>query len=105
MCRTAWTRVVVATCLALFPTSSDALTCGQSVTANTVMTANLMCSDTSGLILGAPGITLDMAGYEIRCVTGSSCASGTNGELAGVVLAASNTTVKGPGRITGFLAG
>ncbi|HEY2387296.1 MAG TPA: hypothetical protein VGK30_10065 [Candidatus Binatia bacterium] len=91
--------------LALFPTSSRALTCGQSLTANTRLTADLVCSDSEGPVLAAPGITLDLAGYEIRCTKGSPCSAGGSGALAGVVLAAPDTTVRGPGRITGFLVG
>ena len=39
--------------------------CGQVVTTNVVLTANLICNETDGIIIGADSITVDLNGHTI----------------------------------------
>jgi len=39
--------------------------CGQVVTTNVVLTANLVCNETDGIIIGADSITVDLNGHTI----------------------------------------
>jgi hypothetical protein len=41
--------------------------CGQIVTADAVLTQDLVCSD-KGIVVGAPGITIDLHGFVLRYV-------------------------------------
>ncbi len=41
------------------------VTCGETLTASTTLTANLDCSGSNGLIIGASGVTLNLDGYTI----------------------------------------
>lgn len=45
--------------------------CGDTVTTDIVLTADLVCAGTPGLIIGARGITIDLNGHTI---TGTACA-------------------------------
>jgi parallel beta-helix repeat protein len=40
--------------------------CGQTVTTNTVLIGDLDCSGSSGVIVGAAGITIDLKGFRLR---------------------------------------
>jgi len=40
--------------------------CGQTVTANAVLTRDLSCNFLSGIVVGASGITIDLNGFAIR---------------------------------------
>src|SRR5579883_1710570 len=44
-----------------------ALSCGDTVTANTTLTADLNCVASSGLIIGANNVTIDLNGHTISC--------------------------------------
>jgi nitrous oxidase accessory protein NosD len=60
--------LVAAGVLAAAPASAQPLTCGTTLTASVTLTANLDCSaDTTGsaLIIGAPGVTVNLAGHKI----------------------------------------
>ena len=39
--------------------------CGQVVTTNVVLTANLICAETDGIIVGADSIKIDLNGHTI----------------------------------------
>lgn len=80
-----------------FMQASQALSCGDIITTNTVMTADLHC--TTGyyaLEIQANNVTLDMNGHTL---------SGTT-DLAGIIMySQDNVTIKGNGAITGFWTG
>jgi large repetitive protein len=40
--------------------------CGDTITEDTTLTADMDCRGESGLVIGAPGITLDLGGYNIN---------------------------------------
>ena len=42
-----------------------AVSCGQTITQNTTLEADLNCSETPGIVIGAPGITLDLGGHSV----------------------------------------
>ncbi len=58
---------------------SPAVTCGQTVSGSVLLGADLHCTNSSGLIVGADGTAIDLNGHEIVC-TGSgfqgSCQGG-----------------------------
>jgi hypothetical protein len=56
--------LVAATALDFQPTPAQA-SCGDVITSNTLLTADLTCA-TDGLRIGADGVTLDCAGHTIR---------------------------------------
>ncbi|MGJ8662109.1 MAG: right-handed parallel beta-helix repeat-containing protein [Marinicella sp.] len=81
----------------LFWQQSKALSCGDIITTNTVMTADLHCTTSYyALEIQANNVTLDMNGHTL---------SGTS-DLAGIIMhSQDNVTIKGGGAITGFWAG
>jgi hypothetical protein len=40
--------------------------CGQTVTMNAIVTQDLNCTNSSGIVIGADGITIDLNGHTIR---------------------------------------
>lgn len=98
---------------AALSTPAYALSCGDVVTANTTLTADLSC-DGNGLIVGASGVTIDLNGFSISChdvkgYLGSCQNSSTTLPLltyVGIQSTGHNAvTVLGPGTITGFSVG
>jgi parallel beta-helix repeat protein len=53
--------------IGLSPTTADAVTlsCGDTITTDTTLTADVTCTSYSGVYFGARGITLDLNGYSI----------------------------------------
>ena len=98
--------------LALFtfaiPASAN-VACGGTITTDTVLTHDLTCSGTKGIIIGADGITLDLNGHTI---TGTAVGFAHGIDNAGNQLVTPATTVgfndvtiRGPGTIVGFEQG
>src|SRR5579863_4065525 len=48
---------------------AHALTCGTTLTTSTILTADLVCNNTDGLIIDADNVTLDLNGHVISCVS------------------------------------
>ena len=71
--------------LGLQPNSGIA-SCGQVVTQDVTLTSDLNCDNGDGLIVGAPGITINLNGYSITGPAGGGEASG--GEAANPTTAA-----------------
>ncbi|MGZ4784353.1 MAG: right-handed parallel beta-helix repeat-containing protein, partial [Acidimicrobiales bacterium] len=72
--------------------------CGQSVASDAVLVKTLTCPGEGVIITGA-GVTLDLGGHALRSSTGTG---------GGVVIAGpsgSTATVRGPGKVKGFLRG
>jgi Periplasmic copper-binding protein (NosD) len=44
--------------------------CGEVITEDTTLTADLNCGSDVALVIGAPGVTLDLGGHHISCGTG-----------------------------------
>jgi parallel beta-helix repeat protein len=65
---------VLAVGIALAPGADTAsaghLTCGQTITQNTVLDEDLLCESTDGLVIGAPKITLSLAGHTVMGTAG-----------------------------------
>lgn len=77
-----------------------ALACGDTVTVNTTLTADLVCDGTTdGLIIGASGITLDLKGHTISGPGAYQTA------YAGVRVAGQHDVVVTRGTVTGWQAG
>jgi parallel beta-helix repeat protein len=58
--------LAVAALLALAgPASAQPVSCGQTITEDTTLEADLNCSE-HGVVIGAPGITLDLGGHSIN---------------------------------------
>lgn len=99
--------LAIAFLLVLPGAASAAVTCGQTITQDTTLDADLDCDDGPyGIVIGAPGITLDLAGHSVSAhsvsirnqgydnVTiknGSARAGGVGVQLSGV----SGNLVKG----------
>jgi len=73
--------------------SSQALTCGQTVTTSVTLTTNLFNCPENGLIVGASGITIDLGGHIISGVPGSD---------VGVFVGTFNSVTVTNGTISGF---
>jgi parallel beta-helix repeat protein len=73
--------------------------CGDVLTADTMLTEDLACGAGDGLILGAPGITLDLAGHSI---TGAGIGVSAGGVR--VPPGIDGTTIRG-GSVSGFTEG
>jgi parallel beta-helix repeat protein len=83
--------------LGALPAHAAGVTCGDVLTANTVLSQDLICSSGDGLIIGASGITLDLKGHTL---------TGAAGSVAGIRIANgfSGVTVQN-GRVAGFTQG
>jgi len=63
--------LTIAAALALaaaFPTVVCAQGCGDTVTSDVVLTADLLCVDQNGLTVSVDGVTIDLGGHTIKCV-------------------------------------
>ena len=52
--------------IAFAPPAQAAVACGDVVTTDVVLDADLVCSGTHGIVVGADGIAIDMNGFTIR---------------------------------------
>lgn len=52
--------------IAIAPPARAAVTCGDTVTTDVVLDADLVCSGTHGIVIGADGIAIDLNGFTIR---------------------------------------
>jgi len=52
--------------VAALPAEAQPVTCGQTITADTTLEADLNCGGEPALIIGAPGITLDLGGHRVH---------------------------------------
>jgi hypothetical protein len=112
----AW--IVLAAALA-FATPAHALTCGQVVTGTVTLTSDLVCQNTTGLIVQSNRVTINLNGHSIRCVSASgyegSCQAPNVGQAignSGIQVAPNgwtlggptieNIKINGPGEIYGF---
>lgn len=87
--------------LAFAQPESDPL-CGTTIYENLILDRDITCYNTSGLIIGAEGLVIDLNGKKITCNNGDStgCAiPGLTGIDASKVQAVS---IKGPGTVLGF---
>jgi hypothetical protein len=110
--------MVLAAALA-FATPAQALTCGQVVTGVVTLTADLVCHNSTALIVQSNDVTINLNGHTIRCISATgyegSCqapnggqAIGTSGiqvapngwALGGPVI--NKVEIIGPGEISGF---
>lgn len=84
-------------CALIAPGSAFALSCGDTVTSDVTLTADLHCTTGwTALYVPTPGVTINLNGHTL---------SGTTG-LAGITVQhASDVSIKGPGTIKGFWAG
>ena len=86
---------------------SGVLACGQTITADTTLTVDMVGCVGAGLVIGADGITLDLAGHTIAgdgraqdCPGDAPCDVGVDNGAGH-----SDVTVTGPGTIRGFAFG
>ena len=77
--------------------------CGQVVTTNVVLTANLICSETDGIIVGADSIKIDLNGHTISGPDVDS--QEKTSSKVGVMIPNMNNVVVQDGTIQGFQAG
>ncbi|MBM3737214.1 MAG: hypothetical protein FJW39_15645 [Acidobacteria bacterium] len=108
-------RTLIFVTALLAGTLSASPNCGDVVTGNVKLTANLICNESHGLIVGANGTKIDLNGFSIQCI-----GSGVDGSCQRLLVAPpnnvapaavhigiisgskSNVQIKGPGTITGF---
>ena len=77
--------------------------CGQVITQNVVLTSNLNCADSDGLIVGASDIVVDLNGHTI---SGPDVDSDTKtSSKVGIMIPNMNNVVVHDGTIEGFQAG
>lgn len=97
LCIAGAAALVVASFTPAAAEASEPLTCGTTIIANTVLTADLDCTESGGdgLIIGADNVVLDLGGFTI---------SGGNSD-AGIRVTYQNTAQVLNGTITGFAAG
>lgn len=99
-------RVLVLPALLLIPALlAGQVTCGMTVQTNLVLTGPLECANGPGLIVGADGITIDLATYTISCRAGQLYCQGNPAAVGINVGGHKNVTIKGPGTIDGFDTG
>jgi hypothetical protein len=103
--------MMAASCI--LSTPAYALSCGDTVSGNVTLTADLACTDSNGLIVGANGTTINLNGFTISC-TGlaggflGSCQPTQTGPTSRVGIQSinhSNVLILGPGKVTGFGVG
>ena len=77
--------------------------CGQVITQNVILTSNLNCADSDGLIVGASDIVVDLNGHTI---SGPDVDSDTKtSSKVGIMIPNMNNVVVQDGTIEGFQAG
>jgi parallel beta-helix repeat protein len=88
---------------------SGVASCGQVITADTVLTSDLECSNGDGLVVAASDITIDLNGYSITSgeeADGSEDpATDYDGDTGIMVANADNVAIHGLGEIAGFSRG
>src|SRR6185503_18960422 len=57
--------IVVALCTFTAPANAVTLSCGQTITQDTTLDSDLVDCPGDGVVIGAPGITLDLGGHLI----------------------------------------
>ena len=77
--------------------------CGQVITQNVVLTSNLNCADSDGLIVGASDIVIDLNGHTISGPDADS--QEKTSSKVGVMIPNMNNVVVQDGTIHGFQAG
>ena len=77
--------------------------CGQVITQNVVLTSNLDCADSDGLIVGASDIVIDLNGHTISGPDADS--QEKTSSKVGVMIPNMNNVVVQDGTINGFQAG
>jgi len=112
----AW--IIVAAAL-IFASPAHALICGQVVTGTVTLTADLVCQNTTGLIVQSNDVTINLNGHSIRCLSAlgyeGSCQAPNVGQAignSGIQVAPKGWTlggpvidrveINGPGEISGF---
>ena len=115
----AW--MILATALA-FASPAHALTCGQIVTGVVTLNADLICQNSTGLIVQTSNVTVNLNGHTIRCLSATgylgSCQAPNVGQAigtSGILIAPKGWTlggpvidriqINGPGEIEGFMYG
>jgi parallel beta-helix repeat protein len=85
------------------------LACGSVITQDTTLDADVNCDSGSALVIGAPGITLDLAGHEVRGGntpdgdwTGVDNTGGHDGVIVKNGTVRYHSTPQGPGRAIVF---
>src|SRR4029077_3767831 len=91
--------VLAALTVAAPPADAAGLVCGQTITQDTTLTSDLSCPSGDGLVVGAHGVTIDLAGHAISGPPGP-----TDGNVGIGVSQYGDVTVRG-GTITGFAMG
>jgi len=106
------TITVLATFLMLvaIPASGAHLSCGDTVTTDTTLDSDLTCTTTSGLIIGADDITIDLNGHTISGAACGFCHGIRNGDFSATAnpsptFGFDDVKIKGPGTIVGFEQG
>jgi parallel beta-helix repeat protein len=97
---------------------AHALTCGTQLMTSVTLTADLVCTNSVGLEVGADNILIDLNGHTISCINPAgylgSCqvfANAPPGFVPGIVFPGNGTSgrhnvvIRGPGTITGFTHG
>jgi len=64
------------------PASAAHLSCGDTITTDTTLDADLICAGTPGLIIGAAGITIDLNGFTISGTACGFCHGIRNGDFS-----------------------
>lgn len=87
----------IVTCVAIgAATQSWAVSCGDTVSTDLTLTADLHCTTGYAALLPTSGVTISLNGHTL---------SGTSGLIGIMMYDATNVTIKGPGTIKGFWAG
>jgi parallel beta-helix repeat protein len=80
--------------------------CGSTVSGAIVLDADLNCTNSDGLIVGADDTTIDLNGHNISCSGAGYLGSCQGLNRWGVMVwEKKNVTIKGPGKISGFTVG
>jgi len=83
--------------------------CGQVVTTNVVLTANLVCEETDGIIVGAENVVIDLNGHTITgpdvTPDGATVPTAKDSSKVGVMVPNHNGVTIRDGTIEGFQAG
>ena len=93
----AW--IIVAAAL-IFASPAHALICGQVVTGTVTLTADLVCQNTTGLIVQSNDVTINLNGHSIRCLSALGYEGSCQAPNVGQAIAFVNET----GTAAGFTA-
>jgi parallel beta-helix repeat protein len=104
--------LLLTACVFLTAGQSLALNCGDTISGNVTLTADLVCNSKTALIVSASNTTINLNGHTLSClgagVAGTCQATSINGQhsISGIKSENySNVKVLGPGTITGFERG